>query len=53
MFTVWRALLLKGKTAYRPCLLDSYELMSLCQQYTVRPLHYVNFQPILSITFYF
>ena len=51
MFKLWRVLLRKGKTAYWSRLLGSYELMNLCQQYTVRPLHYVKFSDIFVNNF--
>ena len=43
MFELWRILLRKGKTEYWPYLIGSYELVNLCQKYTVRPLHYAKF----------
>ena len=52
MHKLWRALLRKGKTAYSLCLLGSYELMNLCQQCTVHPLHRWNVTPISSVSFH-
>ena len=48
MFKLWKALLRKENTAYWSYLLDSYELMNLCQQYTARLLQYAKFRKILQ-----